>query len=157
MIQRIQTVYLLIITALLAVMFFVNFAVLSEAGTDKLFFDTFGVQYSSNPPEYLYQTFYLTALLIITTLVAFFTIFMYRHRWIQIRMCFVMGICQLGIQIYIGMYIYQMHSLIEIANAYEQSVKVFSIIPIICMILTYLAFRGIARDEALIRSLNRIR
>jgi hypothetical protein len=81
--------------------------------------------------------------------VGFITILLYRHRMIQIRLCLFNSVVLLGLQ---GIIIYCM---ITAAPGAVFSLTVA--FPLIAAILLVLAIRYIGRDEAVVKSLNRLR
>ena len=86
MLQRIQTVYLLIIVALTIAILFLPLAVLQSG--DQLFtFDATGISTMAAQPELIYPTWGLFALAIVISLLALLTIFLFKKRILQIRLC----------------------------------------------------------------------
>ena len=91
----------------------------------------------------------LLFLLILCGAMGLITIFLYRRRMIQIRLCLFNSLVLLGLQ---GFVIYC------IVTAAPGAVFSFTVVfPTIAAILLFLALRYIGRDEAMIRSLNRLR
>lgn len=164
MIQRIQTLYLLIASTLIAIMLFCpifSFETLSVAKPELFKMMPFGVKgkIADVDVSNIFSTAYMGVLMVINFIVSFFNIFLYRHRWVQMRICFVSMILSLGVQLFIVYYIFLAKGFV---GALEGEVtpltySVSDVFPIVAIILTYLAFRGVVRDEMLIRSLNRIR
>ena len=95
MLQRIQTVYLLIIMALTIAILFLPLAVLQSG--DQLFtFDAIGISTMAAQPELIYPTWGLFALTIVISLLALLTIFLFKKRILQIRICVFNAILMLG-------------------------------------------------------------
>ncbi len=132
MIQRVQTLYLLGTFCLLL----------------SMFFSTFCYTPGANPIEYTHYTPFLV-LLIASFAVCFFTIFLYRHRMVQIRLCTFNTLILLGFQ---GWLAYEFFT-----RAEGVAFSATALFPGICAILTVVALRFIARDEAVVRSANSIR
>ena len=131
MIQRIQSAFLLAATSLLATLFFSDMAEnLQET-----------VKFTDIVPLLIFD--------IITTFVAFTTIFLYRHRMLQIRLSIFNAIILLAFQ---GWIIY-----LFVIRPEGTLFTINSVFPIIAAILTWLAIRYIGRDEALVKSVNRLR
>ena len=173
MIQRKQTLHLLIVFGLLISMFFLDFATLTTGdgtvgettltgqddtitrstviSSDKVSFNAWGL-YSGS--EKWVGLPYFATLLIVATVICFFTIFMYRHLWVQVRFCLAMGALVAGLAVYIGMYIYK---LADTLPDYAIKYSVADLFPLFALVFLYLAYRGIARDIALLRSADRIR
>ena len=77
---------------------------------------------------------------------------------LQIRLCVSAIVLLVGSAAFIGLYCYRLCDLL----ASLEGDKVFtlgfaSLMPVVAIIPVVLAIRGIARDEALVRSLDRIR
>lgn len=132
MIQRIQTLFLLVAFGLLVSMFFNNLCYAPGAEP---------IAYSNFTPFII--------LLAASTLICLLTIFMYRHRIIQIRMCIFNTLILLGFQGWIAYAFFTREAGIAFS--------VTAVFPIVCAILTFIAMRYIARDEAVVRAANSIR
>lgn len=147
MIQRIQTVYLLLAGLITASLFFFDFA---ELAVDSQFmvFNAFGI-FDGN--EVVIDGLPVMLFTGLITLLHFVIIFMYKKRIRQMRMTVFTIILLLGL---IGVIFYFSYF------AFEDSSVVYKIpvaFPLIAVILDYLAIRGIGKDEALVRSMDRIR
>lgn len=136
MLQRIQTIYMLIVTVLALIPCFLPIAFLNET---ELGFGTF-IIYS--------------VLTVLVPVVAFAAIFLFKRRVIQMRMNSFNIILMLFQIISMAVYIYMAK------DAAPEAVVTLSwpiILPPVEIILTYLAIRAIGKDEALVRSLDRLR
>ncbi|RHJ87632.1 DUF4293 domain-containing protein [Parabacteroides sp. AM08-6] len=152
MLQRIQTIYLLIIVALSVAMLFLPLAVL-QIGEELLSFDATGLSTMAVQPELVYPTWGLFALTAVIALLALLTIFLFKKRILQIRLCVFNAILMLG---FYGMFVFFVWT-IKGEMDITLSVKFALSFPLISLILDYLAIRNIGADEALVRSLNRLR
>ena len=153
MLQRIQTVYLLIIVALTVALLFLPLAVLQSG--DQLFtFDASGLSTMTEQPELIYPTWGLFALVVIVSLLAFVTIFLFKNRILQIRLCIFNAILMFGIYGLFAFFTWIMKGQLETAS---MSFKFALSFPLVSLILDYLAIRNIGADEALVRSLDRFR
>ena len=153
MLQRIQTVYLLIIVALTVALLFLPLAVLQSG--DQLFtFAASGLSTMTKQPELIYPTWGLFALVIIVSLLAFVTIFLFKNRILQIRLCIFNAILMFGIYGLFAFFTWIMKGQLETAS---MSFKFALSFPLVSLILDYLAIRNIGADEALVRSLDRLR
>ena len=86
------------------------------------------------------------------------TIFLYKKRMAQIRFCVSEIVLLLGSVVFIALYCYRLCVVLaELMPELHFTLGFASLMPIIAIILVILAIRGIARDEALVRSLDRIR
>lgn len=149
MIQRIQSVYLLICTLLTGSLFFLPLASLSNDET------TFTLLYRGldNGTELTTPTLALAILVCVATLVSFIAIFLFKKRMLQIRLC---GL-NMGFLIGTTGMIYFLGSQMAKELSAEISYQLPMFFPIVALILTFLAIRAIGKDEALIKSMNRIR
>lgn len=156
MIQRIQTVYLALVAVLCGVCLcstigrfvndtevlasFSNFSFSSDVASDIVGPWPFGV---------------LLGLVLLLTLVS---IFLYRHRMRQLRLVIFSTILLVG---YVGAYAFIVWFYLQQLTAagldarYELALA--ALWPVVCVILNCMAIRGIRKDEALVRSLERIR
>ena len=90
----------------------------------------------------------------ISAILSVIIVFLYTKRMLQIRLAAINIFMILGYYGLIAFYIYMRNP--EVNSAF-QNIGVGIVTPFVAMILTYLAIRKIGADEALIRSLNRIR
>lgn len=153
MLQRIQTVYLLVVVALTVAMLFLPLAVLQSG--DQLFaFDVAGLSTMVEQSELIYPTWGLFALIVIISLLAFLIIFLFKNRILQIRLCVFNSILMLG---FYGLFAFFYWSIKGQMEVISMSFKFALSFPLVCLILNYLAIRNIGADEALVRSLDRLR
>ena len=151
MIQRIQSVYLLLVTALLASNIFLPIG---------SFLDKNGLLYPFTPLHVAlpsaglsYTPWGQLTLLILGALVSFATIFLFKNRKLQIRMCIF------SMLILAGYYIVFLMFMLMIKNSISATFQ-FSFglcLPLIAMILNFLAIRAIRKDEDKVKAADRIR
>ena len=153
MLQRIQTVYLLLIVVLTITTLFLPLAVL-QAGNDLFSFDASGVSTLMGEPELIYPTWGLFALTAIIAIVALVTIFLFKRRILQIRLCVFNALLMLG---FYGFFAYLAYNFTSSFEGMSLCVRVGLAFPLVNLILDYLAIRNIGADEALVRSLDRLR
>lgn len=139
MIQRIQSLYLLIVTILQTIVFFSKQAAfINAAGHEEL------LRIADMWP--------MAILIGATALLAFITIFLFNHRITQIRLTVFNGLLLLMLQ---GVIIY---ILIRASNlTLDASYSLNAIFPIVSAVLCYLSIRAIGKDEAMVKALDRIR
>jgi len=130
MIQRIQTVYLLFVFCLTAMLVFIPFSALNSS-TDGFFVG-------------------FNAAIAIGAIVA---IFLYKNRRMQLRLCYAMLAGFVVIYLFYFIFNMQNFSFAELFGHVRYTV----VFPFISIILVYLAIRGIKKDEKLVRSLDRLR
>ena len=153
MLQRIQTVYLLLIVVLTITTLFLPLAVL-QAGNDLFSFDASGVSTLMGEPELIYPTWGLFVLTAIIAIVALVTIFLFKRRILQIRLCVFNALLMLG---FYGFFAYLAYNFTSSFEGMSLNVRFGLAFPLVNLILDYLAIRNIGADEALVRSLDRLR
>lgn len=99
-------------------------------------------------------TWPLSVLFIAVAVLAFLNIFLYRHRMRQIRIAIFLILLNAGMVVMMFFYTAMAKNQLEGALVLHQW---RFIVPPICMILLYFAFRRIRRDELLVKALDRIR
>ncbi len=157
MIQRIQTVYFLAIAVLSAITFFVPVANLYNAVNVLLYKLNYQglVLVDGETPLVLNNlaTWSLKLISGIIPLVALVTIFLYKKRVLQVRLSFI------NMLLMFGYYAILFICLIQGARSMEAdwNLRIPAAFPLVCVVLDWLAIRAIGKDEALIRSLNRLR
>ena len=155
MIQRIQTIYLLIAAILTGSLFFLNMAEMADMeNLYRLNWQGIFQVGSDGSMEIMIPGWALSTLTILATAVSLINIFLFKKRMIQIRLCALNMGLQLGLS---GMIFYLGKSGAKELGASELSFNWPLVLPLIAIVFTYLALRGIGKDEALVRSLNRIR
>ncbi|WP_430810101.1 MULTISPECIES: DUF4293 domain-containing protein [unclassified Carboxylicivirga] len=151
MIQRIQTIYLLLSGLLMASLFFLPFAHIETEAKEIYNFIYRGLENSGG--EMLVPTLALAILLTVATIISFLTILMYKNRVLQIRLCGINMALLLGST---GMIYYLGTQLIDEVSG-VMSYKLTTAFPLVALILTFMALRAIAKDIALLKSMDRIR
>lgn len=153
MIQRIQTVYLLIAAILTGMLSLLPLAHGITADTTLCAVSIWGFT-APTPDSYSGSWLNLAAGLvsIVTALLALITIFLYRKRPLQKRLCNILFVLLILLCVAVSVYLIHTASLFKDFN-----LSVICGFPVIAFILTILARRGVVRDEKLVRSLDRIR
>lgn len=147
MIQRIQTVFILAATILVGLLSTLKFADFT-ANNELYTFVAKGIYKGEN------LIFNGLPILIFIGLIAVLhvvIIFLYKKRLLQIRLLAFTIVLLAGL---FGMFFYFIYA------GFEEITVAFKIpvaFPIVAIILDFLAIRAIGKDEALIRSINRIR
>lgn len=155
MIQRIQTIYLTLSIVLLALMFVFSIATIEGSG-NIYEFSIFGLFQDGEIAQNIEKAnfpIYIGVCIIIALLV--FTIGQFKNRKRQIK--FARLAFLLDIVLIVGTYF-----LADFFNKTVESEKdpVFTVgiyLAVACLPLIFLAIRGIKKDEALVKSLDRIR
>ncbi len=152
MIQRIQTLYLFLAAVLTGLLCFLPFV---EFLKDAQFYEqtVWGIRTTAEAAETVVATTPMGILAVLCTLLPVVTIFLYKRRLLQMRLCIVQMVLLTGLLAYMVLF------LVRTGGEFSQR-AVFSVVdlfPLIALVLTVLAFRGISRDIVLVRSLDRIR
>ena len=155
MIQRIQTLYLLVIVILSGITLFSPFAALTNVADGLQYVVNLkGVSLVASTGNQLIQNVWaLTALMSIIPLVALTTVFLYKKRILQIRLSIFNTVLMAGYHGLLFIYLWQSGEKLHA----EWSLEIVSAFPLINIVLNVLAIRSIGKDEALVKSLNRLR
>lgn len=154
MIQRIQSLYLLVAAALLAVAIFAPIASFAGGGAE-LTLSAFALADAAG--EYAESTIWMGILLSLSAALPFITIFLYKHRQLQMRLCGVELVLLAGDIAFMAIYWFLAERVVENAAFSASVIRFGAVMPVISIVFVALAMRAIFRDEMLVRSLDRIR
>ena len=147
MIQRIQTVYLLIVTALLIVAMCLPIGYFTDPMGDHVF-KALGIEISGS-----YQsTWGLFGILVLSAMVALATIFLYKNRTLQIRMTMFNSLLIVGYYIAVVAFYFALSS---DTNFFRMAWTLC--LPFIAIVLNLMAIRSIRHDESMVKAADRIR
>lgn len=147
MIQRIQSVYLLLVAVLMAATFIcplMFFADSFSANSIGIFFEN----------ELRYPTWGVMTFAALAALLAFVNIFLFKKRKTQIKVCNTILILILAFYATLATYIYTLKTSM---NLLYENIGYGLVFPAIAFIFLFLSLHKIKADEKLIRSLDRIR
>jgi len=154
MIQRIQTVYLFLASAIIFSMFLSPLVEMVDPSGQYYFFDLAGIYEGVGETAMKIESVLpLRFLLVVTASLSLLTIFLYKRRILQIRICIFNLMLLIGFYALFLFYYYHTKNRLDAAGYF----KITVIFPVIAVILVFLATRGIRRDEMLVRSYDRIR
>ena len=156
MIQRIQTLYLVAIVALMLTALLTPLAYFA-AGSNIYELFAFELVSQSGSDASAQSTMYMGIIVALATIVPLVTIFLYKNRMLQIRLCAVELVLLVGAQIFMAIYYYLSNRMFDQLEFHTQGFRIAIIFPLVALILDYLALRAIFKDEMLVRSLDRIR
>mgnify|MGYP002748537559 CR=1 FL=1 len=140
MIQRIQTVYLLIVAILMVVM--MSFPV-GHFYTDTSVSDMTNLAVVA--PD-------LFAILVVVAFVSLITIFLYRKRMLQIRLTLFSSIVLIGYYVTVAAFVW---GTLKDCGSFTPAWTLC--LPLISIILNWLAIRAIGKDEMLVKAYERLR
>jgi len=152
MLQRPQTLYLLGVLILSIFLLTGPLAVFTVEGGEMILSHS-GITDREGEDLEL-ATWPMTVLLILVAFLAFLNIFSYKNRVRQMRICIFLILLNVGVLGMILFYIYLVQSsTVDMQIVYQWRI----VIPLISIILIYLGFRRIRRDELLVKAYDRIR
>lgn len=150
MIQRIQTIYLLLVTGLLIASMCLPIG--SFWGADIAPYYTFkplGVEIDG----VLHSTWGVFGILLLGTIVSFATIFLFKNRMLQIRMSIFNSVLLIGYYLAFLAFMFALKS--DLNASFQMSWGLC--LPLVALVLNYLTIRAIGRDEVMVKSANTLR
>ncbi len=154
MIQRIQTLFLLIADLLIAILFFVPFAEMYGKGSKLFLFYLSGIiSEGTDKGEVIQKSWPLLFLACLILVLVNLVIIQYKSRQRQINLSLLTIVLLLGLFSSIYFSVWECNSLL----GGNYSMKISFTIPLIAAIFVYLAIRRIKKDEKLVKSIDRIR
>jgi hypothetical protein len=151
MIQRIQTVYLIIVAGIMLATLFLPLGYII-VGLDVQLFNVFGIHSMAQPRELIipWTLYYLP---VCTVFFAILTLFFYKKRKLQINLCYLTLFSILLFYVFLFMYTYVPGERYALNITFVVGV----VLPLVASVFGILAIRGIKKDEKLVRSLDRLR
>ncbi len=155
MIQRIQSLYLLL-TTLFSVLFLNGIIIKFLTESNEALYLTFtGINRLSEVAgtENVEKLILLSILLLIVPVTSFISVFLYKKRKLQLK--FAVGLITLIIAMILTV-LYYSNYVINEYNA-ELTPGINLVFPFLSLIFAFMALRGIKKDDDLIRSYDRLR
>lgn len=152
MLQRIQTFYLTIATVLIAVMGWTELG--NVAVGDELFSFTLTKMSQLAGGDLSMFLTDLTILGAVIIIVQFIVIFSYKKRVLQMRLATYNILLMVGLVVFAW---WKITSPFKEIDGDLIAYRVPMAFPVVSIIMNYLAIRAIGKDEALVRSVDRIR
>jgi hypothetical protein len=156
MIQRVQSVYLLLVTILMSFLLIRPYAELTLTDGQVLTFRTHVIENNagSEASSTYKATIPVVMLVLIAGLLSFANIFFFSRRIMQLRICIVnTGLLLILLVIMFIYYSSAKHSL----DVSHHAFRISAIFPMMSIFLNLMAYRNIQSDEMLVKSYNRIR
>lgn len=144
MLQRVQTLYMLAVVGFMTALCFCPLAtyLADEVAGEFMAFDFW----------------WIGTLFALCAAVPFVTIWLYKNRFLQVRLLCVEAVLLVGAQAFALWYaIGFTKNVVAMGKIAMTSIETPTFFPLVCIILTLLAIRGVVKDERLVRSLDRIR
>ena len=156
MIQRAQSVYLFLVVILMSFMLMGPIAELALKDGQEVIFHSYAIKkYLTNEhSKLIMRTLPVIILICLAGLTSFVNIFLFNHRILQMRFCILNILFMISILILIFYYYFRVKSNLLI-DSHELKLPV--VFPVIGIVLTLLAYRGIQDDEMMVRSYDRLR
>lgn len=160
MIQRIQSLYLFLATVLMVVCMAscIGFFISGEGERVGQLFNLGCWRSSLNGGYFLTSdggSWAPFVILLIGSTLSLLNIFLFKYRALQMRICSFCMILLVGWYAVYGFFVWYFLDTFQTEVSFK--VTVWASLPFVCLILLYLAFRGILKDERLVRSLDRLR
>ncbi len=155
MIQRIQTIYLLVAGALSLCAVFMPLAYFSTVGGEL--FDLHASGLYTAMGESIQGTAYLMVLVIAAAILPFVTIFLFNNRMLQLRFCVVECVLLIGTYAMIAAYFYLSARAFGEIGVDSKGFHPALFAPLGAIFAAVMAARAIFKDVLLLRSVDRIR
>lgn len=155
MIQRIQSLFLLIVFVLIVLMLLSPQAVIFDKSGNLYQLNYLGISKYISSGWFIIEHNIITTILILgSLLLSALCIFQYKNRKKQIRDCwfFIIILCLLTISIF-----YSYMEAIKHFSSTKSSLLISSVFPGISIILVILSMKAIKKDDELVKSIDRIR
>lgn len=157
MIQRIQSLYLLIIVVLGIMACFMPLMEIfdsSYAWMGQL--KALGVLSltEEGTRAFSHYTIGLFLMSVVIPMLSLFVIFLYKRRMVQVRLLIVNLILMLG---YYALLVWSCYSAYHLVGGEAKTISIASAFMLVNIILNIMAIHRIRKDEALVRSLDRLR
>ena len=154
MIQRIQTVYLLITEVLIGLLYLLPFAGITVKNTVVYRADIQGIYAAGVANAEMVQRHWPIFLCWVAIMILIFaTIFLYTNRRLQLRL---LNISLLVLFCFGGLTLFELWSGAQKLSG-QLSLSVYLVFPVIALVFIFLALKAIRKDDLLIRSIDRIR
>jgi len=153
MIQRVQSVFLLIAVVLSALMLTGTIIEMKDVFGNFYSLSFSSVTVSINGKEQVQKLWPLAAILVSVPAASLISIFLYKNRSLQMKFTMASLMLSLGSFFVAGFYLIMLSKKIEMSFIWHLK----AVIPFVTAILCWLANRAIRKDDEKVRSLDRIR
>ena len=149
MIQRIQSVYLLVVTILMIICMCNPVGSIIASTNEISEFGNLCITLPDGTKDY--APWALFAILMVVAILSFVTIFLFKKRMLQIRLTIFSSI------MLIGYYLALVALALMLAEGTSFTPSLIICLPFVAIVLNWLAIRGIGADEALVKAYDRLR
>lgn len=157
MIQRIQSLYLFLIVVLGVLTCFMPLMEIFDSSYAWLGqLKALGIMSlgEEGARVFSHYTFGLFLMSVVIPMIALFTIFLYKRRMVQIRLMVFDLVLMVG---YYGLLAWSCYSAYNLVGGEVRSITIASAFMLVNIVLAIMAIHRIRKDEALVRSLDRLR
>ena len=99
----------------------------------------------------------IIALVALACVLPFITIFLFKRRLLQLRLCVVEMVLLVGSAVMEGVYYFLSYRVFAEQTFHTQVLKPAVVLPLVCLLFAYLAARAVFRDELMVRAADRNR
>jgi hypothetical protein len=160
MIQRVQTIYLLFTSVLTGLTAYFDLAIYYSDDIEILKYNLFGVETIGDIASFVPGNWVIQVVLVaISTMLALFIIFNYKNRKLQLKLGNLNYLLLVAIILSIYFSVKNLTHLLPLSEI-ENLKAVYWIgfyMPVAAIAFQFMANRGIKRDEALVKSVQRLR
>ena len=149
MIQRIQSVYLLVVTILMIICMCNPVGSIIASTNEISEFGNLCITLPDGTKDY--APWALFAILMVVAILSFVTIFLFKKRMLQIRLTIFSSI------MLIGYYLALVALALMLAEGTSFTPSWIICLPFVAIVLNWLAIRGIGADEAFVKAYDRLR
>ena len=149
MIQRIQSVYLLVVTILMVVCMCSPVGSIIANTQEISEFGNLCITLPDGTKDY--APWALFVILLVVAVLSFGTIFLFKKRMLQIRLTIFSSVVLVGYYLALVAYIFMLAENTSFTPSWTIC------LPFVGIILNWLAIRGIGADEALVKAYDRLR
>ncbi len=149
MIQRIQSVYLLVVTILMIICMCNPVGSIIASTNEISEFGNLCITLPDGTKDY--APWALFAILMVVAILSFVTIFLFKKRMLQIRLTIFSSI------MLVGYYLALVALALMLAEGTSFTPSWTICLPFVAIVLNWLAIRGIGADEALVKAYDRLR
>lgn len=151
MLQRIQTVYLLLTAVCAMLCLCLPVGHFHQAGLPVA--DLYNLWLAPAGAARDFAPWALFPLLLLTAVSSLVAVFLYRRRMLQVRLTVFGGLLLIGYYAVLTLFVFRFRAALDA----DFTISWTAAFPAVGLILEYLAFRGIMKDELIVRSLDRLR
>ncbi len=155
MIQRIQTVFLAIVTVLSLFLFNGSYLVFSEKSGSVINVVLSGIirNAAQGGPQPIQMAYPYSALVILIPLLSAIAILFFKNRKIQLLLVLIL-IVLVFLLVSLSVYYYR---LIIVTYSARLDPGIMLLLPLLLLLFSLLAYRGIKKDDQLVKSYDRLR